>query len=80
MTNEHQKKKPWENVTPVGRMLRPSVVFERTGLSKSQTYWMIEQGDFPPFIKLGSRASALPEEWLNAFISDRAKKALGQTE
>ena len=46
------------------RFLRLPEVRQRTGLSKSQIYWLIQQKQFPPPIKLGIRASA----WLNSEI------------
>ncbi|MFK7942359.1 MAG: helix-turn-helix transcriptional regulator [Paracoccaceae bacterium] len=58
-------------------MLRPAEVVERIGISRSQIYAMISEGTFPPFIKLGRRASGLPEAWLDCFIEDRAASALG---
>jgi predicted DNA-binding transcriptional regulator AlpA len=59
-------------------MLRPSEVFGRTGLSRSQVYAMIAAGEFPPFVKLSKRAAAMPEAWLNAFVEARARLALGK--
>jgi prophage regulatory protein len=59
----------WLEIEPSGRLLRPSEVITITGLSRSQIYQMISDGTFPPFLKLSERASALPEAWLNAFIS-----------
>ena len=63
---------------PQGQMLRPQQVIERTGLSRTQIYQMIADQRFPPFIKLSTRASALPESWLAAFIEQRAELALSQ--
>ena len=68
--------KPWKNCPPSGRLLRPEEVFERTGLSRSQVYAMIADRKFPPFLKVSSRASALPEAWLDCFVQDCAKAAL----
>ncbi|WP_170578434.1 helix-turn-helix transcriptional regulator [Ruegeria arenilitoris] len=65
--------KPWTNVPATGRLLRPNEVTRLTGLSKSQIYQMVKDGDFPPFIKVAKRASALPEAWLNAFVEGCAK-------
>jgi predicted DNA-binding transcriptional regulator AlpA len=73
-------KKPWEKVTPSGQMLRPNAVFARTGLSKSQVYEMIGKGNFPPFIKLSDRASAMPEPWLESFIQECARVSVKQEE
>lgn len=69
-------RKPWTGVPPHGRLLRPNEVFGRTGLSKAQVYAMIKEGQFPPFLKLSGRASALPEVWLDAFVEHRAQLAL----
>ena len=63
---------PWKGLSPTGRLLRPGEVVERTGLSRSQIYQMISEERFPPFIKLSTRASAMPEVWLDAFVVMRA--------
>ena len=68
------EQKSWQETEPRGRLLRPSEVTTITGLSKSQIYQMIRDGEFPPFIKLGRRASALPQSWLDAFVADRASE------
>lgn len=68
----------WANVRPSGHMLRPSDVFKRTQLSRSQIYEMIGQGTFPPFVKLSKRAAALPEAWLEKFIERRVEVSLNK--
>lgn len=68
--------KPWEGVPAYGRQLRLPEIARITGLSKSQIYLMIAEGRFPPLVKIGSRASALPEPWLKAFINHRVHVAL----
>ena len=70
--------KPWLGCRPTGRLLRPAEVFERTGLSRSQTYAMIARGEFPPFLKLSPRTSAMPQAWLDCFIEYRAEMQLGR--
>lgn len=65
--------KPWNSTPAGGRLLRPNEVARIIGLSRSQIYQMIKDGDFPPFIKLSERASAMPEAWLNAFIASRVE-------
>lgn len=67
---------PWLQEAPTGRLLRPSDVSEITGLSKSQIYQMIAEGRFPPFLKLSTRVSAMPEAWLTAFIEARASQTV----
>ena len=66
----------WVEIKPTGRMMRMAEVINRIGLSRSQIYAMIEQGDFPPLVKLSRRAARLPEAWLDAFIVNRAKDGL----
>ena len=74
--NTHNTDHPWKSVEPAGRLLRPADVVDRTGLSRSQIYQMISEERFPPFIKLSTRASAMPEAWLNAFIEMRVRLAV----
>jgi prophage regulatory protein len=62
-------------VEPSGRLLRPSEVVRLTGLSKSAIYAKISDGEFPPFLKIGVRASAMPQSWLAAFVKARADEA-----
>lgn len=68
--------RPWIGVKPSGIMLRPAEVVERTGLSRSQIYAMIAEERFPPFVPLSTRAVALPERWLDAFLEARAQLVL----
>lgn len=77
---EHQTplNRPWEDLKPQGQLLRPQQVIQQTGLSRTQIYQMISEGRFPPFVKLSTRASAMPENWLAAFIEQRAELALFQ--
>lgn len=75
--SEMAKDQPWNELPPEGRMLRPREVARLTGLSKSKIYAMIAVGEFPAFVKLAQRASALPETWLRAFIEHRAAMTVG---
>ncbi|MGF1463259.1 MAG: helix-turn-helix transcriptional regulator [Maricaulaceae bacterium] len=68
--------RPWEILKPEGRMLRPQQVIDQTGLSRTQIYQMITERRFPPFVKLSTRASAMPENWLAAFFESRAQQAI----
>ncbi len=65
-------KTAWGHIDPSGQQLRPVEVCALTGLSKSQIYNLISEGFFPPFLKIGKRASALPQAWLNAYLRDKA--------
>ena len=66
----------WKDTPPRGKLLRPQEVIERTGLSRSQIYQMIADERFPPFVKLSTRASAMPEVWLDLFVEIQAKQSL----
>ncbi len=68
----------WKKTAPKGKLLRPMDVVERTGLSRSQIYQMIADERFPPFVKLSTRASAMPEAWLDKFVELQAEHALNQ--
>lgn len=56
-------------------LLRRPEVEARTGLSRSELYRRIAQGDFPAPVKLGERASAWPaaevDNWIAARIAER---------
>ena len=67
---------PWKSIPPHPPLLRPSDVVKATGLSKSVLYENIAKGVFPPFIKIGPRASAMPKAWLDAFLEASARQAL----
>lgn len=60
-------------------LLRLCEVCRRTGYGRSEIYRRIGSGDFPPAIKLGSRASAWVEheveEWIAKRIAARDAKA-----
>ena len=71
-----QQPKPWTKIPAAGQLFRPSEVCELTGLCKAQIYNLINEGVFPPFIKIGKRASAMPQTWLDAYIAERAAIAL----
>jgi|SRR6056297_420301 len=74
MTKPETKTLPfWANVPPSGQIFRPKEFFARIGISRSQGYWMMENGLLPPFIKLSERASGMPESWLQAFLEHRAE-------
>jgi len=61
------------------RMLRLPEVVNRTALSRSQIYRLIELGTFPRQIQLGERAAGWVEEevdaWLRARIETSRKRA-----
>jgi len=50
------------------KFLRLPSVSERVGLSRSQIYKLIQQGEFPEPIKLGPKISVWIEEKLEAWM------------
>lgn len=52
-------------------LLRLPVVIERTGLSRSALYVMLEQGKFPKPVKLGERINAWPDNEIADWIAER---------
>lgn len=48
------------------RALRASKVLEKTGISRTHMYRLIQQGDFPPSYKLSERVSV----WDEASVDD----------
>lgn len=54
-------------------LLRLPAVMERTGFKRSQIYKLIQQGEFPAPITLGTRTSAWPSDDIDRWV--RAKIA-----
>jgi prophage regulatory protein len=59
------------------RFIRRRTVEDRTGLSRSTIYQMMQEGRFPKAVRLSARAVAWPEaeinDWLNARLSERGE-------
>lgn len=53
------------------RALRLSQVVERTGLSKTQIYRLMQRGQFPAPARLSERVVAWDEAALNNWLSER---------
>lgn len=53
------------------RLLRWKDVQPRVGICRSQAHAMIQEGNFPAPVKLGSRASAWVESEINDWIESR---------
>lgn len=51
--------------------LRLPVVIERTGLSRSTIYALVDQGGFPKPVKLSERAIAWPDHEIAAWVEAR---------
>jgi prophage regulatory protein len=56
------------------RILRWPDVHDRVGYCRTNVYYLIQSGDFPPPIKLGSRAvgwiETEIEDWINSRIAN----------
>ena len=65
MENKHHRK---------DRILRWPDVHDRVGYCRTNVYYLIQSGDFPPPIKLGSRAvgwiETEIEDWINSRIAN----------
>lgn len=62
---------PQSAINGIGRLLRPRVVCERTGLSRS-TLWRLERrGAFPRHRQISTNAVGWLEEEVNAWIRAR---------
>jgi prophage regulatory protein len=57
------------------RMLRLPEVVNRTALSRSQIYRLIELGTFPRQIQLGERAAGWVEEEVNGWLRERIERS-----
>lgn len=57
------------------RMLRLPEVVNRTALSRSQIYRLIDQGTFPRQVQLGERAAGWVEEEVELWLRDRIESS-----
>jgi len=57
------------------RMLRLPEVVNRTALSRSQIYRLIELGTFPRQIQLGERAAGWVEEEVDGWLRERIARS-----
>ncbi|UVI39238.1 helix-turn-helix transcriptional regulator [Qipengyuania spongiae] len=57
------------------KFLRFPVVIERTGLSRSTIYEMMDREEFPRPVKIGARAVAWPADRLDAWMAERMESA-----
>ena len=64
--------RPWEHLPIKGPILRPAQAAAYVGLSLGHYYRLIKEGHIPPFIKLGSKSSGVPQSHLDAFLESRA--------
>jgi prophage regulatory protein len=57
------------------RILRWPEVQDRVGYCRTNIYYLIQSGDFPPSIKLGSRAVGWLESDIEDWISSRVEES-----
>lgn len=53
------------------KFLRFPVVIERTGLSRSTIYEMMDRDEFPRPVKIGARAIAWPSDRVDQWMAER---------
>lgn len=53
------------------RALRLPAVLDKTGLSRSQLFRLVQQGTFPPSHKLSERVSVWDEDAIDAFLAEK---------
>ncbi|HEX7047026.1 MAG TPA: AlpA family transcriptional regulator [Gammaproteobacteria bacterium] len=56
-------------------LLRLPTVRQLTGLSRSEIYRRMAQGDFPQKVSLGARAVGWPENEISDWITSRIKQS-----
>lgn len=59
------------------RMLRLPAVMQKTGLSRSQIYRLVEMGSFPGQVQLGERTAAWIEEEIEQWLTERINQTRG---
>ena len=59
------------------RMLRPTEVFARTGLSRTTIWRRVKAGKFPPPTELGENAIGWPESEISAWLEKRPRRTYG---
>ena len=65
--------KPWEGLPPELPFVRAKDLPLKTGLSSSQIYELIDEGEFPPLVKIAPRASGVPSNWLQVWLEFRVE-------
>ncbi|HEX7934831.1 MAG TPA: AlpA family transcriptional regulator [Paraburkholderia sp.] len=56
------------------RMLRLPAVIQKTGLSRSQIYRLVEMGSFPGQVHLGERTAAWIEAEIEQWLTERINR------
>ncbi len=61
------------------RMLRPTEVMARTGLSRTTVWRRVRAGQFPPPVVLGEQSIGWPESVINEWCDSRPRRTYGAT-
>lgn len=59
------------------KMLRPSEVMERTGLSRTTLWRRVRAGTFPPPVELGANAIGWRSSAIDAWLANRPQRTYG---
>ena len=70
MFSYSQKEMAMQQDIELDRIVRLCVVLDRTGLSRTTVYRKIQDGTFPPPVKLGKHANGWRESDINRSIAD----------
>jgi len=68
----------YDQTTTGERLLPPSVVLDRTSLSRPTIWRMVRRGDFPPSVSISPGRVAWPESAVNAWIAARLNSQEGR--
>jgi prophage regulatory protein len=71
--NQHDKVKPYEKAFTMqsNNIIRLPRAIQKTGLSRSTIYALLNRGEFPQQIKLSPRAMGFLESEIDAWIAGR---------
>ena len=61
------------------RMLRPTEVMARTGLSRTTIWRRVRAGKFPPPVVLGEQSIGWPESIIDEWCDSRPRRTYGAT-
>jgi excisionase family DNA binding protein len=69
-------KQPWAGIPAQTPILRPSEAARHLGVSRSQFYTLVANGDLPRPFRIGERSVGLPKAWLDSVVAARFAESL----
>jgi excisionase family DNA binding protein len=66
------------NTASRGPLLRPAAAAAYLGIGLSTFYLLVNAGKLPRPLKIGTRASGIPQSALDAFITERMDRSSGR--